>query len=127
MPKGADHEWALKLYKQHETKSEHFVKPRLSQTAFIVRHYADDVIYDCIGFVEKNRDLINEEHLNLLCASEVGISLILKIFLLFLIVPTAHAIRSPDANVMLANVKSVFLRKLVTQCCHDSILTFKPH
>ena len=27
-----------------------------------MRHYADDVIYDCAGFVEKNRDQINEEH-----------------------------------------------------------------
>lgn len=71
MPKGSDEEWALKMYKQHVSKAKHFLKPRLSETAFIIRHYADDVVYDCNGFVEKNRDLINEEHLNLLCASEV--------------------------------------------------------
>ena len=44
----------------------------MSEKAFIVRHYADDVVYDCNGFVEKNRDSINEEHLLLLKASEVG-------------------------------------------------------
>ncbi|XP_057301771.1 unconventional myosin-Va-like isoform X2 [Hydractinia symbiolongicarpus] len=70
MPKGADESWARKLYAQHLKKAQHFVKPRMSDVAFIIRHYADDVIYDCNGFVEKNRDLINEEHLALLRASE---------------------------------------------------------
>ena len=71
MPKGSDESWARKLFKEHIPKSKHFVKPRMSEKAFIVRHYADDVIYDCNGFVEKNRDLINNEHLLLLKASEV--------------------------------------------------------
>ena len=72
MPKGSDQSWAQKLYTQHVKSSEHFVKPRMSNIAFIVRHYADDVTYDCPGFVEKNRDLINEEHLAILRASEVS-------------------------------------------------------
>lgn len=71
MPKGADDSWAQKLYSQHLKSSDHFIKPRMSNVAFIVRHYADDVIYDCHGFVEKNRDVVNEEHLSLLRASEV--------------------------------------------------------
>ena len=75
MPKGSDSAWALKLYKQHLKTSDHFIKPRLSEKAFIICHYADNVIYDCDGFVEKNRDLINEEHINLLCASEVCLSI----------------------------------------------------
>ena len=87
MPKGSDEAWALKLYKQHLKTSDHFIKPRMSEKAFIIRHYADDVIYDCDGFVEKNRDLINEEHINLLCASEVSelksLKKFLKIFIRF--------------------------------------------
>ena len=71
MPKGSDDSWARKLYKQHLGKAQHFAKPRMSDAAFIIRHYADDVIYDCDGFVIKNRDTINEEHLSLLRASEV--------------------------------------------------------
>ena len=71
MPKGSDVTWATKLYKQHLKNGHHFEKPRMSDMAFIIRHYADDVVYDCIGFVEKNRDTINEEHLSLLRASEV--------------------------------------------------------
>ncbi len=71
MPKGNDDSWARKLYNQHLGKAKHFMKPRMSDVAFIIRHYADDVIYDCDGFVSKNRDTINEEHLSLLRASEV--------------------------------------------------------
>ena len=70
MPKGADSSWVQKLYKQH-LKKQHFSKPRLSQTAFIVHHFADDVEYEVTGFVEKNRDVVNQEHLAILKASEV--------------------------------------------------------
>ena len=52
----------------------------MSEKAFIVHHYADDVIYDCNGFVEKNRDLINNEHLLLLKASEVRTRIFLSRF-----------------------------------------------
>ena len=74
MPKGSDDSWARKLYKQHLGKAQHFAKPRMSDMAFIIRHYADDVIYDCDGFVDKNRDTVNEEHLSLLRASKVTTS-----------------------------------------------------
>ena len=74
MPKGSDDSWARKLYKQHLGKAQHFAKPRMSDVAFIIRHYADDVIYDCDGFVDKNRDTVNEEHLSLLRASKVTTS-----------------------------------------------------
>ncbi|XP_047130704.1 unconventional myosin-Va isoform X1 [Hydra vulgaris] len=70
MPKGSDASWASKLYKHHLKNGRYFEKPRMSDVAFIIRHYADDVVYDCNGFVEKNRDTINEEHLSLLRASE---------------------------------------------------------
>lgn len=72
MPKGADSSWVQKLYKQH-LKKQHFSKPRLSQTAFIVHHFADDVEYEVTGFVEKNRDTVNKEHLAILKASEYEI------------------------------------------------------
>lgn len=71
MPAGSDEKWAQKLYKMHLNKSKHFSKPRLSNLAFVVHHFADLVQYDTNGFVEKNRDSVNEEHLLLLKASEV--------------------------------------------------------
>ena len=75
MPKGSDGSWVQKLYKQHGKKG-HFSKPRLSQTAFIIHHFADDVEYEITGFVEKNRDVVNQEHLAILKASEVCPSLL---------------------------------------------------
>ena len=43
MPKGSDKSWVDKLYDKCK-KWEHFAKPRLSQTAFLVRHFADQVL-----------------------------------------------------------------------------------
>ena len=43
----------------------------MSTSAFIIRHFADRVEYQIEGFIEKNRDTILEEHVNILKASEV--------------------------------------------------------
>lgn len=43
MPKGSDDSWAQKLYNTHLKKSDHFQKPRLSNKAFIIHHFADRV------------------------------------------------------------------------------------
>lgn len=42
VPKGTDQNWAQKLYDRHSS-SQHFQKPRMSNTAFIVVHFADKV------------------------------------------------------------------------------------
>ncbi|XP_072310240.1 unconventional myosin-Vb isoform X2 [Eucyclogobius newberryi] len=69
VPKGTDQNWAQKLYKQHGS-SAHFQKPRMSNISFIVIHFADKVEYQCEGFLEKNRDTVYEEQINILKASE---------------------------------------------------------
>ncbi|XP_051533560.1 unconventional myosin-Vb isoform X2 [Myxocyprinus asiaticus] len=69
VPKGTDQNWAQKLYSQH-TRSEHFEKPRMSNRSFIVVHFADRVEYLCDGFLEKNRDTVYEEQINILKASQ---------------------------------------------------------
>ncbi|XP_017163246.1 unconventional myosin-Vb isoform X3 [Poecilia reticulata] len=69
VPKGTDQNWAQKLYKQHSS-SGHFQKPRMSNTSFIIIHFADKVEYQCEGFLEKNRDTVYEEQINILKASE---------------------------------------------------------
>ena len=78
MPKGTDKSWVEKLYDKC-SKIQHFAKPRLSQTAFIVKHFADDVEYECAGFLDKNRDTVNEEQINILKAS--GNDLVSDLFL----------------------------------------------
>ncbi|XP_055009754.1 unconventional myosin-Vb isoform X2 [Boleophthalmus pectinirostris] len=70
VPKGTDQNWAQKLYKQHNN-SAHFQKPRMSNISFIIIHFADKVEYQCEGFLEKNRDTVYEEQINILKASEV--------------------------------------------------------
>uniref|UniRef100_A0AAY4CV86 Methyl-CpG binding domain protein 3b n=1 Tax=Denticeps clupeoides TaxID=299321 RepID=A0AAY4CV86_9TELE len=70
MPKGSDENWAQKLYDQHLTRSAHFRKPRMSNTAFIILHFADTVQYECEGFLDKNRDTVFEEPINIMKASQ---------------------------------------------------------
>ncbi|XP_056002833.1 unconventional myosin-Va-like isoform X5 [Ostrea edulis] len=70
MPKGSDENWCQKLYDKHLGKAKHFEKPRMSRSAFIINHFADRVEYQADGFLEKNRDTVLEEHLNILRASE---------------------------------------------------------
>uniref|UniRef100_A0A8C9U9H8 Myosin VB n=1 Tax=Scleropages formosus TaxID=113540 RepID=A0A8C9U9H8_SCLFO len=69
VPKGTDQNWAQKLY-DHHSSSNHFQKPRMSNTSFIVVHFADKVEYQCDGFLEKNRDTVYEEQINILKASK---------------------------------------------------------
>ncbi|KAJ8394306.1 hypothetical protein AAFF_G00047130 [Aldrovandia affinis] len=69
VPKGTDNNWAQKLY-SHHSNSQHFQKPRMSNISFIVIHFADKVEYQCDGFLEKNRDTVYEEQINILKASK---------------------------------------------------------
>uniref|UniRef100_A0A673L4C4 Unconventional myosin-Vb-like n=1 Tax=Sinocyclocheilus rhinocerous TaxID=307959 RepID=A0A673L4C4_9TELE len=71
VPKGTDQNWAQKLYGKH-SNSGHFEKPRMSNRSFIVVHFADKVEYQCDGFLEKNRDTVYEEQINILKASQVS-------------------------------------------------------
>ncbi|XP_051979508.1 unconventional myosin-Vb [Xyrauchen texanus] len=70
MPKGSDENWARKLYDQHLNHSPHFRKPRMSNSAFTILHFADMVQYECDGFLDKNRDTVFEEPINILRASQ---------------------------------------------------------
>nr|XP_040040268.1 unconventional myosin-Vb [Gasterosteus aculeatus aculeatus] len=72
MPKGSDESWVLKLYDQHlsSKRHPHFQKPRMSNGAFVILHFADAVQYECDGFLGKNRDTVFEELVNVLKASQ---------------------------------------------------------
>uniref|UniRef100_A0A4W3GZS6 Unconventional myosin-Va-like n=1 Tax=Callorhinchus milii TaxID=7868 RepID=A0A4W3GZS6_CALMI len=94
MPKGTDTSWAQKLYERHLHTSYYFQKPRMSNTAFLILHFADDVLYQCEGFLEKNRDTVYEEPINILRASKV--SLVAE---LFHDKESAHIGRRPNPNV----------------------------
>ncbi|RWS07279.1 unconventional myosin-Vc-like protein, partial [Dinothrombium tinctorium] len=71
MPKGTDETWVAKLYAQL-TVGEIFQKPKFGfQRSFIIQHFADKVIYEVEGFLEKNRDTVWEEQIDLLKRSNV--------------------------------------------------------
>lgn len=65
MPKGSDSSWAEKLYAKCG-KSKHFEKPRFGTSAFLIHHFADLVQYETTGFLEKNRDTVIEEQVDVL-------------------------------------------------------------
>ncbi|XP_051659620.1 unconventional myosin-Vb isoform X2 [Manacus candei] len=69
VPRGTDQNWAQKLYDRHGS-SQHFQKPRMSNTSFIILHFADKVEYQSEGFLEKNRDTVYEEQISILKASK---------------------------------------------------------
>ncbi|KAL0968797.1 hypothetical protein UPYG_G00272000 [Umbra pygmaea] len=59
-PQGTDQNWLQKLY-NYLSDNSLFEKPRMSNEAFIIQHFADKVEYQCGGFLEKNRDTLYEE------------------------------------------------------------------
>lgn len=72
LPAGSDQSWVEKLY-QNFDKPDHnkfFKKPRFGRSSFIVNHYAMEVTYESEGFIEKNRDTVPDEHLEVLMATE---------------------------------------------------------
>jgi len=72
MPSASDGNWCHKVCDMHAGKSKHFEKPRLSQTSYVIIHFADRVEYQIEGFVEKNRDTVLDEQVKLLKASTVS-------------------------------------------------------
>jgi myosin heavy subunit len=56
---GTDITWLEKMNQAHE-KHAHYEKPRTSKDMFVIKHYAGDVSYWVDGFLEKNKDKLQE-------------------------------------------------------------------
>ncbi|KAK1166265.1 hypothetical protein AOXY_G12848 [Acipenser oxyrinchus oxyrinchus] len=63
-PKGTDHTLLEKLHNQHAT-NHYYVKPRVVDHQFGIKHYAGEVLYDARGILEKNRDTFRDDILNM--------------------------------------------------------------
>ncbi|XP_071752785.2 unconventional myosin-Vc [Centroberyx gerrardi] len=68
-PQGTDQNWLQKLY-NYLHANPLFEKPRLSNEAFVIQHFADKVEYQCKGFLEKNRDALYEELVDIIRISK---------------------------------------------------------
>uniref|UniRef100_A0A8C3A0P1 Myosin VC n=1 Tax=Cyclopterus lumpus TaxID=8103 RepID=A0A8C3A0P1_CYCLU len=68
-PQGTDQSWLQKLFNYLDS-SPLFEKPRLSNEAFVIQHFADKVEYQCTGFLEKNRDTLYEELVDIMRVSK---------------------------------------------------------
>ena len=74
LPAGSDESWIDKLYQNFDQPhhSMFFKKPRFGKTSFIVNHYAMEVTYESEGFIEKNRDSVPDEHMEVLSSTTNG-------------------------------------------------------
>ncbi|KAI8072331.1 P-loop containing nucleoside triphosphate hydrolase protein [Gongronella butleri] len=68
LPTGSDQGFCDKLYNNFSTPTykQYFKKPRFSNKAFTVCHYAHDVEYESEGFLDKNKDTVPDEILTML-------------------------------------------------------------
>ncbi|MBN3296301.1 MYO5C protein, partial [Amia calva] len=69
-PQGTDQNWLQKLYNNYLDKNPLFEKPRMSNASFVIQHFADKVEYNCKGFLEKNRDTMYEELVDVMRSSK---------------------------------------------------------
>ncbi|KXJ93179.1 putative myosin heavy chain [Microdochium bolleyi] len=70
LPMGSDEQFVTKLHHHFAAdKNKFYKKPRFGKSSFTVCHYAVDVTYESEGFIEKNRDTVPDEHMEVLRAS----------------------------------------------------------
>lgn len=67
LPMGTDEQFVHKLHHNFAAdKQKFYKKPRFGKTSFTVCHYALDVTYESDGFIEKNRDTVPDEQMEVL-------------------------------------------------------------
>ena len=76
-PQAKAEDFATKLYQEMD-KEPRFKKPKISQTAFTLNHYAGEVTYESLNFLDKNKDYVVEDHQKVLMAS--GDELVVDLF-----------------------------------------------
>nr|XP_006819606.1 PREDICTED: unconventional myosin-X-like [Saccoglossus kowalevskii] len=59
-PKGTDQSMLTKLHRAHY-ENAYYIKPRITNSKFGIKHYAGDVFYESNGFLEKNRDTFRDD------------------------------------------------------------------
>jgi myosin-7 len=68
VPKGNDETYLAKLHEAHK-KNENYVCPKTAKGVFGIKHYAGEVTYQVVNFMDKNKDAVQEEVAELLQAA----------------------------------------------------------
>ena len=67
LPMGSDEQFTTKLHHNFgSNKHSFYKKPRFGKSSFTIVHYAADVTYESEGFIEKNRDTVPDELMELI-------------------------------------------------------------
>lgn len=112
LPMGSDEQFVTKLHHNFSgDKHKFYKKPRFGRSAFTVCHYALDVTYESDGFIEKNRDTVPDEQMEVLRNSTNRF--------MSVVLETATAVRDKDA---LSNGSA----KAVTSAARKVASTRKP-
>jgi len=80
-PKATDLSFLEKCHYNHAL-SELYSRPRMNSAEFAIRHYAGQVWYNVEGFLDKNRDTLRPDVVELLISSKISASFLI-IFCLF--------------------------------------------
>lgn len=72
-PKATDLSFLEKCHYNHAL-SELYSRPRMSSAEFAIRHYAGQVWYNVEGFLDKNRDTLRPDVVELLISSKISVS-----------------------------------------------------
>ncbi|XP_055305869.1 unconventional myosin-Vb isoform X2 [Sitodiplosis mosellana] len=72
VPRGSDESWVGKLNEKC-AKYKHFERARFGNASFVIKHFSDTVQYQSTGFLEKNRDTISKELVNVMRESNLPI------------------------------------------------------
>lgn len=99
LPMGSDDQFVTKLHHNFAgDKQKFYKKPRFGKSAFTVCHYALDVTYESDGFIEKNRDTVPDEQMEVLRKSSNSF--------MVQVLETANSVREKDSATV-AGAKQV--------------------
>lgn len=72
-PKATDLSFLEKCHYNHAL-SELYSRPRMNSAEFAIRHYAGQVWYNVEGFLDKNRDTLRPDVVELLISSKISVN-----------------------------------------------------